>query len=347
MANRKLQSADLSAFCAQVALMLSSGIPLYDGLQALAEAAQGSPEETIFSKLHADVMETGSLCGAMQRDSMWPAYIVEMTGIGERAGCLEKIMERLAVFYDRETRIRGAVRSAVTYPLVLGVMMLLIVLVLIVKVLPVFRRVLGSMGIALSDSGGWLMRTGTTAGWVVLVLVGVFVLAALAAVIALRTGAKERVLDALTKIFPPFARLRKKLSAARVASVLSMLLSGGFPLIEALELLPGVLDDAGVIAEVTRIREGVAKGSGFAETICASALFEPLHSRMVRIGAAAGREDEVMETIARVYEEDVENGVARLVSIIEPTLVALLCVVIGAILLSVMLPMAGIISSIF
>ena len=172
------------------------------------------------------------------------------------------------------------------------------------------------------------------------------VLMVLGATILMHTRHREKAMSKLRQMFPPVARLGRKLSAARVASVMSMLLSGGFPLEEALEMLPGVLEDSAAAEEVNRMREGAAHGRAFSEMLCDSALFEPLHSRMIRMGAAAGREDQVLDVIARTCEEDVEAGVSRVVSIIEPTLVALLCLVIGAILMSVMLPMAGIISCI-
>ena len=150
----------------------------------------------------------------------------------------------------------------------------------------------------------------------------------------------------LKKIFPPLNRIINRLAASRTASVLSMMLSGGFPLEEALAMVPSVLPDAAAAAEVKNIRGKMDEGATFAEAVTQSKLFDPLHSRMIRMGVDAGREDEVMTKIAATYEEEVEDGIAGLVSIIEPTLVALLSIVIGAVLLSVMLPMAGIISSI-
>ena len=100
-----------------------------------------------------------------------------------------------------------------------------------------------------------------------------------------------------------------------------------------------------VISDGRLLRRSMEQGNSFADALAEGSLFDPLHGRMIRMGAAVGREDQVMETVARTYEEEVEEGIGRLISIIEPTLVAFLCVVIGMILLSVMLPMAGIISS--
>ncbi len=338
--------AELSAFCSQVALMLGSGMALYDGMEALANAAKGSPEYPLYESVSAGVTETGSLHEALKRDGSWPAYLVEMAAIGERTGRLEEVMNGLAEYYEREGRIRRAIVSAITYPVVLGVMMLLIVLVMILMVLPVFRRVLGSMGVAMTASGEMMMQIGVNTGWIVLALVGLVVLAVLVCVILMRTNAREKTLNFLKNLFPPLRRITNRLASSRVASVLSMMLSGGFPLEEALEMVPSVLPDQAAANEVGAIRDKMNSGTSFADAVSESKLFDPLHARMIRMGVEAGREDQVMAKIAATYEEDVEDGIAGLVSIIEPTLVALLSIVIGAVLLSVMLPMAGIISSI-
>lgn len=342
---KQVSPAELSAFCAQISLMLSSGLPVYSGIEALAESAKGSAEGELCAALCSGVQETGSLYEALKRDGRWPGYMVEMTGIGERAGCLEKVMNGLAVYYDREGRIRSAVRSAVTYPIVLGVMMLAIILIMIIKVLPVFRRVLGGMGIAVDECGGWMMRAGATIGWVVLAVLGALVALTLLCAALARTPARDKALAFAGRIFPPLRSLGRRISAARTAGVLSMLLSGGFMLDDALEMVPSVLGDGAAAGEVEGLRRRMSEGESFADALAQGKLFDPLHCRMIRMGAAVGREDEVMQTIARTYEENVEESVNRLVSIIEPTLVAFLCVVIGTILLSVMLPMAGIITS--
>ena len=149
----------------------------------------------------------------------------------------------------------------------------------------------------------------------------------------------------LRGIFPPLNKISGRLASSRTASVLSMMLSGGFPLEEALQMVPAVLSDRAAAPEIAAIRDKMGDGTSFADAVSQSRLFDPLHSRMIRMGVEAGREDQVMEKIAATYEEEVEEGIAGLVSIIEPSLVALLSIVIGAVLLSVMLPMAGIISS--
>jgi len=255
-------------------------------------------------------------------------------------------MQGLSAYYERESRIRQAVRGAVTYPLVLSVMMVLILMVLILKVMPVFRRVLGSMGVAMTATGSMMMNVGTVIGWVVLALVLVFALAALICVLLLKSGRREQVLAGLKKAFPPLRRLSMRLASSRAASVLAMMLSSGFPLEQALEMVPLVLPDAEAAGEIAKIREKMGEGVSFSDALTGSEMFDEIHRQMLRMGIAAGREDQVMSKIAQTYEQQVEEGISGLVSVIEPTMVAALSIVIGAVLLSVMMPMAGIISSI-
>ena len=342
---RRLTSAELSSFCSQVALILSAGLPLYDGMETLAETTKGTEYADLYKSCSDAVTETGSLYEALKRDSRWPTYLVEMAGIGEQTGQLESVMNGLADYYGREDRIRSTVVSAVTYPLVLGVMLVLIILIMLWKVLPIFRRVLNSMGVEMTGSGSAMMSLGSTIGWVVLALVGVVVLAVIVCAILLKTSARDSVLGFLRRLFPPVRQLSMKLSSSRVASVLSMMLSSGFPTGEAFRLMPAIISDGEAAEKVRGIRKDLEAGESFADAMSNSKLFDGLNDRMIRMGVAAGREDQVMARIAGIYEEDVENGIAQLVAIIEPTLIALLCVVIGAILLSVMLPMAGILSS--
>ena len=178
-----------------------------------------------------------------------------------------------------------------------------------------------------------------------LALVALLVVAVIVGALLLRTKHRPQVIDLIYRLFRPLLRLSQKLSASRVASVLSMMLRSGFPMDEALEMTSRVLSDKAAAAKVDKIRQGLDAGQGFAESITEAHIFDELHERMVKMGAATGREDQVLGKLATLYEEQVEEDITRLVSIIEPTLVALLSIVIGAVLLSVMLPMAGILSS--
>jgi type IV pilus assembly protein PilC len=164
---RIMSSEELSSFCDQIALMLSSGMTLRDGIEMLAEDEMKANDNKYhpYTNLYKVVDETGSLYVAMrENEDDWPSYMIEMVDIGEQTGRLEDIMVSLSTYYQREGRIRSAAVSAITYPLVLGVMLVVIIGILLWRVLPVFRRVLESLGIGssgsdlkkLAGSGTWL-----------------------------------------------------------------------------------------------------------------------------------------------------------------------------------------------
>ncbi len=343
--NQKISSAELSIFCGQVALILEAGLPLYDGMETLAGADNNSENAEMFKKASQGVTETGSLYEALKNDDRWPEYMVEMVGIGERSGHLESIMRGLETYYAREDRIRSSVVSAVTYPILLAVLLAVIVLILLWRVLPVFRRVLEGMGVGLNESGATMMHIGEVVGWVVMVLVVILIIAALVIIILLQTKHREKVLKFLQNIFPPIVNLNNKLTASRISGVLSMMLSSGFPTDEALEMTEKVLPNPDAANKIKGIRKGLEEGKSFADAIGEADIFNELHVRMIKMGSATGREDQVLGKLSNLYEEEVEEDITRLVGIIEPTLVALLSIVIGAVLLAVILPMAGILSS--
>lgn len=344
---RIMSSEELSSFCDQIALMLSSGMTLRDGIEMLAEdEMKGNDKVHPYTNLYKVVDETGSLYIAMkENEEEWPSYMIEMVDIGEQTGRLEDIMVSLSTYYQREGRIRSAAVSAITYPLVLGVMLVVIIGILLWRVLPIFRRVLASLGVDSSSSGSVLMQVGAWAGWIVLGLIGLVVLAVIVIVILTKTKLKDKTLSFLKNLFPPVRKLSEKLSASRVAGILGLMMQSGFPMENALEMAPAALADQESVDKVKFIREEMKKGLTFQEALSKSGLFADFYNRMVKVGAASGHEPQVMEKIAEIYEEQVEDGLDHLISIVEPTLVALLSIVIGAILLSVMLPMAGVLGS--
>ena len=340
-----ISGAELSNFCGQVALILEAGLPLYDGMDTLVSADKTSANADMYRTASEGVTETGSLYEALKKDERWPSYLVEMVGIGEQDGQLEDVMRGLESYYAREDRLRSSLRNAILYPLSLGVMLLLIVLVMLWKVLPVFRRVLGSMGVGMNESGSVLMRVGAAVGWVILVVVGLALIAVVVGAILMRTSHRDKILQMISRIFPPIRKLRRRISASRVADVLSMMLRSGFSTDTALEMASSVLDDKEAAGKVDVIRTQMEEGKSYADAIESTELFGDLEIRMIRMGTATGHEDQVLGKIADLYDEQVEGEITRMVSIIEPTLVALLSIVVGAVLLSVMLPMAGILSS--
>lgn len=341
--NRGVISAGETAlFCSQVALILQSGIPLHDGISALV--GEGESSSVFFQELNDVVQASGSLYEAVKAAGVFPEYMVNMIRIGESSGKLEEVMTSLAAYYEREDNLKTSVRSAVAYPTVLVVMMAVVVGILVAKVLPVFDKVFRELGSQMPAVSVTIMSVGSVIGKCVLVLLAL--LAVLLAAAAVWSRARGIGGAALLGRFFLTRRLSEKIASGRFASVASMMLSSGCDTDRMLELIPTVLDDENVIRKVEECRSRIGEGSNFAQAVTETGIFSGVYSRMIAVGCATGTLDSVMKKLASLYEEEIDRSLESFVSIIEPVLIAVLSVVIGAVLLSVMLPLMGIMSSI-
>lgn len=341
--NGLLPAEETGMFCAQTALVLKSGISLPDGMEALRESADVGGK-SYFDGICEEVNESGSLARAVEKAGIFPSYMVQMTEIGEKSGKLDDVMESLGLYYEREAKIRRAIRNAVLYPAVLLMMMAVVIAVITIKVLPVFSRVFESLQSGSAASG--MMQFGTVAGWCALGLVLLFLILLAALVIFSRLKGKNGQMERFYSVFLPTRRVNGMIASARFASMLSMMLSSGYNLEDALALAPGILPDAVSREKVAQLVQLMDQGESFPEALIKAKLFSGLYSRMIRVGFQAGQMDTVMRKLADIYEEEADDAINRAVSVIEPIMVAVLAIIIGVILLSVMLPLVSIMSSI-
>ena len=343
---RYLSASELSIFCKQVALILHSGVPMHDGMEALCNNYKGTVYEPALALVNDTVKQNGTLNEALSLAKVFPPYMVQMVKIGEQAGKLDEVMASLSRYYAREQKIKHAIKNAVIYPVCLIVMMAVVILVLVVRVLPIFEQVYWSLGADVPAAASALMAFGVNAGMAVLIIAGAVILISLVVGLLLRTGKRFQILDGLGKFLRPLYRLNACLTAGRFASNMSMMLAGGFPLAESLPLIEDVMADPRGRAKIRTCATLMEQGTPFPDAIAAAGMFEPLHNKMIQIGHMTGQTEKVMADLADMYQEQMDNDIARLIVMIEPTMVVMLSVIIGAILLAVMLPMISIMSSI-
>ncbi len=341
-----MPAEELSMFCEQVSLILSSGVSLYDGMDALADNYKGTPAYPAFQRIRQRVIDTGSLYNALKDEGLFPAYLVEMTQIGESTGKLDHVMAMLSVYYMREAKIAHSIRNAVFYPLGLLAMMAVVILVLVWKVLPIFSQVYKSLGSEMPASAMAIMNFGQGVGSAVLIIVAVLIVAILAIVVLLRTKYRQQVITFVGKVFPPVRRIYDCMTAEKFASNMGMMLGSGYPLEESLPLIANIFDDPSAKKRIEGCADDVKGGTPFPEAISKSGLFDKLHGKMIQMGFLSGKTDHVMNKLAYMYNEELDHDISKVVAMIEPAMVALLSIIIGAILLSVMLPMVSIMSSI-
>ena len=343
--NGAFGAEEISVFCEQISLILSANIPLYEGFETLEGDYAGTQGEAPFRAMSEKMKSSGSLAASVEAAGVFPAYMTGMVRVGEEAGQLEAVMQALAAHYMREAQIRSSALSAVRYPLTLMGVMLLVIAMLVFQVMPVFEKAYLSLSGGLSGASQRIMHAGQAAGFAVLALM-LGVLAAAAVFFALaRSGRKPQLIRAMVDHVKPLAKLQRLMTAQKFASVMSMLLGSGFPLEQALDMMEAVYEDEKSKALMRSTAEKVIAGETIASAIEATALFDPLHLRMIRVGFAAGQADEALDKVARLQAQEIDDALARLISLIEPVLVVVLSAMIGAMMLAVMMPLASVLSA--
>lgn len=339
-------NSELSAFCGQLSLILQSGISSFEGISLMLEdLPKGETRDLLTDILHQ--MEDGTpLHDALLSSGAFPSYLCSMAEVGEQSGRLDDVMEGLANHYRREEALAGNIRSAVSYPLIMLGMMAVVLIVLVVRVLPVFQEVFEQLGAGMTGISASLLRFGERISDYGTVFAVIIVLLALIFCWAYFTSAGRKRAAALFRNFFLSRRFAEKVACSRFAGAMYLALSSGLEVDQGLELSERLVEHPGVREKIRRIRELTAEGQSFTEAVSDSRIFSGLYTRMLSLGFKTGSMDSVMKQIADRYDEEIEDRLTTVVSRLEPTLVAVLSILAGMILLSVMLPLLGIMSNI-
>lgn len=340
-----LSTEETAFFCSQAAMILKSGLPLTDGLKSLCEEYQdGGP--AAYRALSEALDQTGELAAALKTAPVLPEYAVQMIEIGAASGTLDDVLAGLADYYLRQQQIQDRLKSAVTYPAILTLLMGGVIAVLIFRVLPVFARVLDSMGAGGSRTGAAVTQLGVVLGGVAMGITVLILCAIVGLALALRSGRSGALVNGVFMHIAPMRRIVKTLSAERFASVMAMLIKSGYPLEDALLQVSALPADEETRSRILKARTLLMEGGSFAGAVAQAELFEPLHGRMLITASSAGMMDSMLEKLSDIYAERLDRAIQAGESLIEPALVALLAVVAGAVLLAVMVPLARMLAGI-
>lgn len=343
---KKLSNSELTTFCGQFALILRSGISSIEGLSIMIEDAPQGEGREILEALLRETEATGNLYTALEAAGCFPSYMCSMTEIGEQSGRLDDVMNSLSEHYRREEFLARSIRSAVTYPLIMLGMMVVIMLVLVVRVLPVFNQVYEQLGSGLTGISGAVLNFGKSLGnYSVVFILLILLLAGIFFYFACTSGGRAKAARFSGSFFLT-RQISEKTACARFASGMYLSLSSGLDIDQSLEMVSRLVDHPTVSQKIRLIRQRLSEGTDFTEAAGEAGIFSGLYLRMLHIGFRTGAMDDVMRQISIQYDEEIQEQMDSLVSKVEPTLVAVLSVAVGMILLSVMLPLIGIMSNI-
>lgn len=337
---------ELAAFCMQVSLLLKAAVPLYEGLAIMAEDAVMEQEKEMLKNLSLDVELGDPFFTAMEKAGCFPFYVVRMAKLGQQTGTLDQIMEALSDYYEKEYIMMKNIRNAITYPVMMATMLLVVLFVLFTKVMPVFEQVYIQLGVQLSPVSVAASRFGGIFSGIALLL---FALVALIAAVAAVAAGAGHAFSWVEKMKDWIKRRNKTMLAVagrRFTSVLSLTLKSGMELEKGMELAQELVDNSKIAATIKECAAQLQTGTSYFEAMKQTGLFSGFHIQMIKVGTRSGRLDEVMNEISEDYEQQADTSIDNMIARLEPTMVAVLAIVVGLILLSVMLPLAGVLAGI-
>lgn len=343
---KPFSNLELSSFCGQIALILKSGISPIEGLTIMLEDTTSPDEKEILTQLLVDMQETGSLHLALAATNIFPVYMLHMVEIGEETGTLDNVMESLKTHYDRENAIRKTLRNSVTYPMIMTGMMTVVVVILLVKVMPIFNQVFIQLGTEMTGFSRMLMNMGTALNrYSVLFIVILLVIAGML-FYGTRITSGRKFFRKLGYHLSFTKTIHEKIAACRFADGMALTLTSGLSPERSLELVTSLNEDSIFQQKIDCCQKELNEGKDLSEALLISKIFTGMYARMTSIGSKTGALDETMEEIAGLYQDEIDSQINNLLAILEPTLVVILSLIVGSILLSVMLPLIGIISGI-
>ena len=340
--NKSLTDDELAVFCYQLGLMVRSGIGSEESLAILEGDARDARARTLLEQARSGLLDGLPLSGALERTGAFPDYLLRMLEIGQAAGRLEEVLWALSRYYTRQAETARTLRRAVAYPAVMAVLIAVVFLVLVARVLPVFQQVSAQLGVSLSPVAAALLRLGAAGKTVSAVLCA---LLALCAVLLLYLFRSRRGAALAGRAFSGTASA-KALDRSRFASVLSLMLSSGLPLDEALGRARALLAASALAPALERCAGLMEQGTPFPRAVEECGVFSGLEAGLLSAGFRAGASDKAMEELARRCQEEADERLSALLARFEYALVAVLCLAVGLVLLSVMLPLLGVLSAI-
>ena len=337
---KRVSARDLILFTRQLETMLDSGLPILSSLDILHQQNEHPVLKPAINQVRADVEQGSTLTEAMgKHPRAFPSLYVSLVHAGEEGGLIVPMLDRIATLLEAEAETAQRVRSATFYPLLIVGELSLAFLVLIKFVVPRFSSLFRKLGAELPLPTRVLIWVGdvTERYWAALMLA--LAAAAVGGVLWARTGRGRLRIDRALITMPILGPIFLKTAMSRIARVLSALIAGGTPIVQALEVVRGVAGNRVIAAELDTMRSGVISGRGLAESLRGSRYFPPLVLKMIAVGEETGSLDRMLLRVSRYYDQDVDYLVKNLATAIEPVLLAILG---GAVLftaLAVFLPL--------
>lgn len=334
-----VKARDVVIFTRQFATMIDAGLPIVQCLQILAAQTDSKPFRKVISGIKDDVESGTTLADAIRKHSkIFTELYTSMVQAGEIAGILDTVLVRLANYLEKAAKLKSKIKGAMIYPSCIVVAAILVTTVLLVWVIPVFADVFQSFGAQLPVPTQIVIHISNFTINHIWLILGMPVLAVAAVRQAYKTEGGQLWLDEMALRLPVFGPLIRKAAVARFTRTLGTLVSSGVPILDALAITARTAGNKVLERAIVQARSSIASGHTIADPLIESKVFPPMVCQMISVGETTGALDSMLQKVADFYEDEVDNTVANLMSLLEPAVILFLGVVIGGLVIAMYLP---------
>jgi type IV pilus assembly protein PilC len=342
---KSVPSKNLAIFTRQFSVMIDAGLPLVQCLDILGKQEPNKHFAAVILKVREDVEAGAALADSMKKHpKTFDALYSNMIAAGEAGGILDTILKRLAVYIEKNVKLRNEVKSAMIYPIAVIVIAALVVAAILWKVIPTFAQMFEGLGAALPLPTRVVIEASNMVvawGWLmVLVILGIGY--------TLRqyygTEAGRRAIDGLLLKAPILGNIIRKVAVARFCRTLSTLLASGVPILDGLDITARTSGNAIIEDAILKTRTGIERGETVSGPLRETNVFPSMVVQMINVGETTGALDAMLSKIADFYEEEVDTAVAGLLTLMEPIMIAFLGVIVGGIVIAMYMPIFDMIS---
>lgn len=343
----KITSKDIAVFCRQFSVIINAGITILEAVEILRDQASKKRQKAVLDEVYGELQKGRILSEAVKPyTDLFPQFMQNMIRVGEAGGALDVIFDRLADYYENDYKIKRKIKSAMTYPIILAVLTVGVVILLMVAVLPMFSDMLGSMGGELPGITRVLIAISDFMVKNLLMIIAIIILIVVLISYAIRTEEGRLWFDRLKLRLPVIKTMVLKSVTARFARSMSILLKSGIPIINSMDIVCELIGNKEVESKLKGAKEDIQEGRGIAVPMRRMGIFPPLLIHMVVVGESTGELDTMLASTAGFFDDEVEEAVEKAIAMIEPMMIIVMAGLIGMIILSVMLPMVSIMDTV-
>ncbi|WP_439101824.1 type II secretion system F family protein [Congregibacter sp.] len=337
---KPIKAADIAIFTRQMATMMKAGVPLVQSFDIVGDGLENPSMKELVGGIKNDVSSGGGLALSLSKHPRhFDELFCSLVGAGESAGTLETMLDRVATYKEKTEQLKAKIKKALTYPTAVIVVALVVSGILLVKVVPQFAETFSSFGADLPAFT--LMVLGLSdfmQAWWFIIVVGIVASIYAFKEARIRSQSFSDAIDRLMLKLPVFGGIVNDSVVARFSRTLATTFNAGVPLVDALESTAGAAGNAVYSAAILQIRDDVTTGSTLYNSVKSTGLFPNMLLQMISIGEESGQLDEMLDKVATHYEEQVDNAVDSLSSLMEPMIMSILGVLVGGLMIAMYLP---------